>query len=176
MRLNLCCLSTIQENAANKGYAGSDQPFAAPSLDRLPINQGIGGIDETRCHCRTDAGYAEDEADHCSNAQPETAAELREVGSAPEALIVASHGSLVLRATAHAAEWGVDYEFRAAVAAQVMTNRWLGFCYCRMRSSSASAGSVSFPVLVIQHWLPVGAFSSQRVGTHGKIPNFVART
>jgi hypothetical protein len=31
-------------------------------------------------------------------------------------------------------------------------------------------------MLVIQHWLPVGAFSSQRVGTHGKIPNFVART
>src|SRR5581483_1208203 len=84
-------------------------------------------------------------------------------------LLLAGDGGLALGTSAHAAEWRIDHELRATVVAEVMTYRRLSFGNCSMRgAASVFGGSISFPMLVIQHWLPVGAFSSQRVGTHGK--------
>jgi hypothetical protein len=31
-------------------------------------------------------------------------------------------------------------------------------------------------MLIVEHWLPVAAFSAQRISTHGEIPNGSFRT
>ena len=177
VRLNLSCLSTVQENAADKRHAGRDEPFATPGLDRLPIDERVGRIDETGCHSCTHAGNAENEANHCSDAQPETAAKLGEIRCAPETLLFTRNENLTLSPSAHPAERGIHDELCAAVAAKVVTDARLNFSDCRVRRAAPVASwAVSVPMLVIQHWLPVRAFSSQRVGTHREIPNIVTRT
>jgi hypothetical protein len=175
--LNLGRFPVIQEKAADESYTGGNEPFAAPSLNRLPIDQRIGRIDETNSNSCTYAGETTDEANHRSDGQSKIATKLVEVDRAPRTLFRFRPWHTVFRSSAHAAERGIDDELRSTVAAQVVADRRLGFGNRGMPGTTAVAsGSVSLPMLIIQHWLPVRAFSSQRVGAHGKIPNLGTRT
>ena len=79
----------------------------------------------------------------------------------------------VFGTSAHPAKRGIDYELRSAGMAEIVSHRRLSEHLRATLDGAVPIGfrRFGFPMLIIEHGLPVAAFSPQRIGTHREIPN-----
>jgi len=163
--------AAVQQNSADECNSGRDEPFSTPNLNGLPVHESGGSVDEACCHTRSNADYADNEADHRANAQAKAATKLIEIQGVPATLLTPGHS--FSSPSAHPAKRGIDYELRSAGMAEIVSHRRLSEHLRATLDGAVPIGfrRFGFPMLIIEHGLPVAAFSPQRIGTHREIPN-----
>src|SRR5436305_374312 len=162
--------AAVQQNSADECNSGSDEPFSTPNLNGLPVHENGGSVDEACCHTRPNADYADNEADHRANAQAKAATKLIEIQGVPAALL--TPGYSFSSPSAHPAKRRIHDKLSSAMLTEVVA--YLRFGYCSDNRISGRAlivdfRSFFFPMLVIEHGLPVATFAPQRIGAHGKV-------